>query len=166
MQPAFVHGYQPDCSAVGGTEFTCQGCGCCKVQSETSECSCCSKTPPADEDDSCCARSNRGSVKITSTKRIDSFAEVASGESEERIVRASPERVFRTACNCSARPAPFNAPTPRSPISELRDVLSLSIAFCAVIEAAERPPATALTEATHPPLAPHFSQIALCVWRL
>ena len=41
MQPGLAYGLQQDCSAEVSMGYTCQGCGCCKVQSTTAKCPCC-----------------------------------------------------------------------------------------------------------------------------
>jgi len=80
-------------------------------------------------------------------------------------IRAA-DRAIRSACNCIASSKPLVAPLPRSTPTELREVLCVSLEFFGVDDSAEQPTLRSSMDAAHSWVAPHFSQISFCVWRL
>lgn len=176
MQPGLAYAVQQDCSAGVTSGFTCQGCGCCKVQSETAKCPCCSGEA-TNEEGECCGHGRKNQHRVA-TFADDPFegmelqegpvpvdSEQPSGE------HASPFQVadvaaLAAACHCVTAPEPFNAPVPRSPASELRDILTINIACVGDAATLVQPPLSGFFELARRPIEPHFSQIAFCVWRL
>ena len=185
MQPAFAYVVGQDCSADCTSGFTCQGCGCCKVQSETSKCPCCSgESEDGHKHDGCCGHVHDGKRQHSDDLSIDEADPFAGMLLEEGPVPEQNQRrdqpledqrqptikaaapALAAACNCVTRPEPHEAPVPRSPVTELRDLLSLDIVVCGVMDPAEKPPLGSSLDDPHPAVAPHFSQVAFCVWRL
>lgn len=179
MQPTLTFAFQQGCCSVDCTyEFTCQGCGCCKVQLQTEKCPCCSGGVP-DEHQSCCGHAGRDKSQRAKEPSVDDpFAGMVLEEgpvpenSEQPTDEGQANRqevanaTLSTTCQCLSKRDPLDAPTPRSPITELRDVLSLSSAHCGILYSAEEHPPASTLDAACAPIAPHFSQISFCVWRL
>ena len=181
MQPSLAYGLQQDCSAGVSTGFTCQGCGCCKVQSETAKCPCCSGEA-TNEEGGCCGHGHKTRHRVATfaddpfdgmelqegPTPVDSALvdrEQPSGERTTHI-QVADRAALAAACHCVTAPEPFNAPVPRSPATELRDVLTVNIACVADVATSVQPPLSASFEFARGPIKPHFSQIAFCVWRL
>ncbi|WP_147870568.1 hypothetical protein [Stieleria maiorica] len=173
MQPSLAYVLQQDCSAGVATGFTCQGCGCCAVQSETAKCPCCSGEATSEEDE-CCGHGRKNQHHL-STFADDPFegmelqegpvpvdSEQPTGEHASRIQVAA----LAAACHCVTAPKPFDAPVPRSPATELREVLTVNIACVVDFATSVQPPLSGSFEFARRPIQPHFSQIAFCVWRL
>ncbi len=179
MQPTLTFAFQQDCSADCTSGFTCQGCGCCKVQSETAKCPCCSGDV-SDERHSCCGhdRDKSQQAQESSVDNADPFAGMVLEEGpvpensalpsneDQSNRRVAADATLASTCHCLSNPDPLDAPTPRSPITELQDVLSLSSAHCGIAYSAEEHPLASTLDAACAPAAPHFSQISFCVWRL
>jgi hypothetical protein len=87
-----------------------------------------------------------------------------STDKEPDIQAAS--RAQATACNCMPSPERHEAPIPRSPLTELRDTLTLNFGVCGIIDSTEKPQPASLVVDAYPGARPHFSQISFCVWRL
>lgn len=180
MQPTLTFAFQQGCSVDCTYEFTCQGCGCCKVQSETEKCPCCSGGV-SDEHQSCCGHANRGESQQAEEQTLDDADPFAGMVLEAGPVpenyeqptnqtqpdtRLAENGTLSSSCQCLSKRDPLDAPTPRSPLTELRDVLSLSAAQgCAVYTTVKQPRAYPV-DAASAPAAPHFSQVSYCVWRL
>lgn len=172
VQPGLVYGLKRDCSVGASSGFTCTGCGCCKVQSETENCPCCSGEATNDEG-GCCG--NEHPVEASCEDPFEGV-EIQKGPLPEDVtspctnddpqVQAAGDTALATACHCIVAPEPLNLPMPRSPASELRDVSAVSIAYVANVAASERSSLSSTFELAQPPIEPHFSQIAFCVWRL
>jgi len=180
MQPTLTFAFQLDCSADCTSEFTCQGCGCCKVQSKTAKCPCCSGGV-SDEDQGCCGHGDRDKsqqAKQLSIDHADPFAGMVLEEGpvpenskqlineDQTSTQGGVEATLATSCHCFSNPDPLDAPTPRSLITELRDVLVSSSAHCGVIYSAGEHPLASKLDAAPAPVAPHFTQVSFCVWRL
>lgn len=175
MQPGLAYALGQHCSAGVSTGFTCQGCGCCKVQSETAKCPCCN-SEASDKEDGCCGHVRQHEDRVA-TFANDPFAgmELEEGsvpdESEQPRddnqphIQAADTLSLAAACDCVTAPEPFDAPAPRSATIELRDVITVSVAHCDATTA-ERPPLASLFDVAHRPITLHFSQIVFCVWRL
>ena len=181
MQPSLAYGLQQDCSAGVSTGYTCQGCSCCKVQSETAECPCCSGEATK-EDDGCCGHGPKNQHRVATfaddpfdgmellegpipVNSVPTDREQQSGERTTQI-QAADGAALAAACHCVTAPEPCNAPVPRSPATELRDVLTVNIAGVVDVATSVQPPLSASLEFARGPIEPHFSQIAFCVWRL
>ncbi len=176
MQPGLAYALGQDCSDGVTTGFTCQGCGCCKVQSETAKCPCCSGEATTD-DGKCCGHAQKNQHRVA-TFANDPFAgmELQKGpvpqDAEPPCNEHSPQvqaddvAALAAACHCVTAPEPFDAPVPRSPTTELREVLNVNIACVGDVSVAEKPPLSGFFEFSRRPIEPHFSQIAFCVWRL
>lgn len=180
MQPTLTFAFQQDCSADCTSGFTCQGCGCCRVQSETAKCPCCSGGV-SDELHSCCGHGDRDKSQQAKEPRVDDADPFAGMVLEEGPVPENSEQpnnedqtnrqeladaTLTTTCHCLSNRDPLDAPTPRSPITELRDVLSVNSAHCGVVYSADEHPLAATLDAESATLAPHFTQVSYCVWRL
>lgn len=180
MQPTLTFAFQQDCSAGCTSGFTCQGCGCCKVQSETAKCPCCSGGL-SDEHQGCCGHGDRNRSQQAKESSVDDADPFAGMVLEEGPVPENSEQpcnenqsngqegaepTVATRCHCVSNPDPLDAPTPRSPITELRDVLISSSAHCGVVYSADEHPLASTLDAAPAPVASHFTQISYCVWRL
>lgn len=181
MQPSLAYGLQQDCSAGVSTGYTCQGCGCCKVQAETAKCPCCSGEATKEEG-GCCGHGHKNQHRVATFADdpfdgmelqegpvpVDSVPVEREQPSGERTthIQAADLVALAAACHCVTAPEPFNAPVPRSPATELRDVLTVNIACVADVATSVQPPLSASFEFARGPIEPHFSQIAFCVWRL
>ncbi|WP_425399190.1 hypothetical protein [Aeoliella sp.] len=180
MQPTLTFAFQQDCSAGCTSGFTCQGCGCCKVQSETAKCPCCSGSL-SDEHQGCCEHGKRDKsqqAKEPSVADADPFAGMVleagpvpeNSQQPSNEAQASKQEIseesLTTACHCLKNRDPLDAPTPRSPITELREVLISSTAQCGVVYTADEHPRASTLDAAPAPVAAHFTQISYCVWRL
>lgn len=176
MQPGLAYALGQDCSAGVSAGFTCQGCGCCTVQSETAKCPCCSVEATTD-DGECCGHGQRKRPRVA-TFADDPFAgmKLQKGpvpeDSEPPCNEDSPQVqaddvvALAAACHCVTAPEPFGAPAPRSPTTELREVLNVNIACVGDVSVSEKPPLSGFFEFSRRPIEPHLSQIAFCVWRL
>lgn len=176
MQPSLAYGLQQDCSAGVATGFTCQGCGCCTVQSETAKCPCCS-SEATDEEDACCGHGRKNQHRVA-TFADDPFEGMELQEGPVHFGAKQPSdndtvqfqaanlAALAAACHCVTAPEPFNAPVPRSPATELRDVLTVNIACVADVATSVQPPLSGPFELARRPIEPHLAQIAFCVWRL
>lgn len=180
MQPTLTFAFQQDCSAGCTSGFTCQGCGCCKVQSETAKCPCCSGGV-SDEHQGCCGHGERDKSKQDKEPSLDDadpFAGMVleagpvpeNSQQPSNEAQASKQEIAKesltTACHCLKNRDPLDASAPRSPITELRDVLISSSAHCGVVYSADEHPLASSLDASPAPVAPHFTQISYCVWRL
>jgi len=176
IQPAFAYVTGQDCSADCTSGFTCQGCGCCDVRSETAKCSCCS---PKHEQGSCCGHGQSPQPGVLTHGEDDPFAvaglELLPGKNKERTQNSENDDqpsvsatapTLSTSCNCVRSSDPLDAPVQRPPLTELRDILSLNTALCSVVDLVDKPTHAWSHDSTQPTFSPHFSQIALCVWRL
>ena len=181
MQPSLAYGLQQDCSAGVSTGYTCQGCGCCKVQSETAKCPCCSGEATTEED-GCCGHGHKsqhrratfaddpfdgmelkeGPIPVDSVP-VDAEQPLNDHAKQKQVAEFA---VLAAACHCVTAPEPFNAPVPHSPVTELRDVLTVNIACVVDVATSVQPPLSGCFESARRPIEPHFSQIAFCVWRL
>lgn len=180
MQPSLAYGLQQDCSDRVSTGYKCQGCGCCKVQSETVKCPCCSGEATKD-DGSCCGHAEEEHHAATFADDPFDGMELQEGPDPQASLLGHPKQTscesaaqvkatdlaaIAAACNCIMAPEPFNAPVPGSPATELRDVLTLSIVCVVDVATSVQPPRSGSCEYARGPVEPHFSQIAFCVWRL
>lgn len=180
MQPTLTFAYQQGCSADCTSGFTCQGCGYCKVQSETAKCPCCSGGV-SDERHSCCGHGDRDKSQQAEKPSIDYADPFAGMVLEEGPAPESTEQPYNenqsnghegaeptvaTTCHCVSNPDPLDAPAPRYPITELRDVLISSSAHCDLVYSADEHPLASTLDAAPAPVALHFTQISYCVWRL
>lgn len=181
MQPSLAYGLQQDCFAGVSTGYTCQGCGCCKVQSETAMCPCCNGEATKG-DDSCCGHGHKTRHRVATfaddpfdgmelqegpvpQESLSKYCEQRSGENT-RQVQGTELVALGATCHCVTSPEPFKAPVPRSPATELRDVLTVNTACVVDVVTSVQPPLSASFEFARGPIEPHFSQIAFCVWRL
>lgn len=181
IQPAFAYVTGQDCSADCTSGFTCQGCGCCDVRSETAKCSCCTPKPTNDHSHGgCCGHGQSRQTGMLNQSEDDPFAGVAfedplpdqteepaqTSDGDDQPIVAAAAPTLSTSCNCVRSSEPLDAPVQRPPLTELRDILSLNNALCGVVDSVDKPPHAWSHDSTQPTITPHFSQIALCVWRL
>ena len=176
MQPGLAYALGQHCSAGVSTGFTCLGCGNCKVQLETASCPCCSGEATTDEGE-CCGHGQKKRHRVE-TFGDDPFTgmELQKGPVPEDTelpryehssqVKADDVVALSTACHCVTAPEPFDAPVPRSPTTELREVLAVHVACVGDVSVSEEPPLSSFFECARRPVEPHFAQIAFCVWRL
>ena len=150
-----------------------------------SECPCCrGKSSDRHEHDGCCGHGHDGKGQRAADVTIEQADPFTGMVLEEGPVGEQSERhnqpienerqpavkgaasTLAAACNCVTRPEPHEAPVPRSPGNEVRDILSLDIVVSGVIDSSEKPPLASSLDDPYPAVTPHFSQISFCVWRL
>lgn len=183
MQPAFLHGGRQECLTDCASNFACQGCGSCHVLSGAGMCSCCNNKPSDRSEHHECgvhegqhsqahiSRSDDGDQLQGKLLQVASPPEKTTDEQQpfqtddRPVVKAATPSLAAT-CRCVTSPRPQEAPVSRSPINELTDNLTHNISVCAAADAMNMPPWVSSMANVHPVVTPHFSQIALCVWRL
>lgn len=181
MQPGLAYGLKRGCSGGVSSGFACQGCGCCKVQSGAAKCPCCSGET-TEEEGGCCGDDRHSEdpvaesaddpftgLKLEKGPVSDSAEPEEAGQphsEDDAQVQANHVAALATVCHCATAPEPLDAPLPRSPNSELRDVLMLDVTGVGDVAMFQQRPLSGSVEFARRPMEPHFSQIAFCVWRL
>ena len=186
LQPGLAYAVQQHCSAgiVGG--IACQGCGSCKVHSESAKCPCCG-VEAADKQGGCCGHRDQhtcGDSTVTSAPFAGMMPEVGPAtenpvpkirapqdsvqlcDDDRPQVRTASATALAVCCHCVSAPEPSGGPVPRSSTPELRDVLTITICCDGDEILSAQPPLSPAFNVAHRPVVDHFSQIAFCVWRL
>ncbi len=189
IQPTMVCAFRKACSADCSLQFTCQGCGCCEVESPDGHCGCCSghsDVSSNEESASCCGPGSAtsccgpGSAKehsTASTFEDDPFAdmEMANGPlADDSLMRCADDQLATYAnspgvasgCRCLHAPEVPYAPAPRAPTNEVRELVPLDFASSVIVEPNQQLPSLFAVDDGPPSAILHFAQIELCVWRL
>lgn len=173
MQPVIACPTSQTCSVGSGLGRTCQGCGCCKVRSETEKCPCCSKKPIPSAVDRDCGHHPPQKKQQNKPSALRLRHKADTGAKLETLEVAPIEHLtlgvtqaISDGCTCVASPKPCEAPVPRSPIAELADVLSLNIVSSGTVDSATKPPQISFVDVPSVVTTRRFSQLSLCVWRL
>ncbi len=180
IQPTMVRALQKGCSDDCSSQFTCQGCGSCEVESPAGRCGCCSghsDVSSNEESASCCGHGSTTEHGIASTSEVDPFAdmEMANGPAaDDSLLRCSDDQLATFAnrplvvsgCRCLHAPEVPYAPAPRSPANEVRDLVSLGFASSLIADSKQQLPSVSAFDSGPPSAILHFAQIELCVWRL
>lgn len=174
IQQAVVCAGQAGCSAVGTSHFTCQGCGCCAVETPNDRCPCCSGDSEASSDTE--GASYCGHDGLEKQHKTTSPADNAQAGSEiaepscfadEILESSSGKSAVDSSCSCFRRPETPYAPVPRSPDNEVSDIVSLGFTFTGIAIEPKEPLASVSDFDNAPATAmSHFAQIEFCVWRL
>jgi hypothetical protein len=166
IQPVAVCLANVDC-AVGcsnGTAFACQGCGCCEVERANDRCCCCSGPTRIENEENpeegCCSSKHRADAKSeSSTEDTDEKSAIGIASVEDAAG-------VRSICLCEQDSQPLSDSTPRRPVSENRDTLSLEshdldegVWNCGQLLATTQ-------YGEDVPVSVRFSQVILCIWRL
>ena len=184
IQPTTVRALQKACSGDCSSQFTCQGCGSCEVESPAGRCGCCSghsdvgsNEESNEEIASCCGHGSATEHGIASKFEDDPFAdmEMANGPAaDDSLLRCADDQLATFAnsplvvsgCRCLHAPEVPLAPAPRSPANEVRDLVSLGFASSLIADSKQQLPSVAAIDDGPPSAILHFAQIELCVWRL
>jgi len=184
IQPTMVRALQKACSGDCSSQFTCQGCGSCEVESPAGRCGCCSghsdvgsNEESNEEIASCCGHGSATEHGIASKFEDDPFAdmEMANGPAaDDSLLRCADDQLATFAnsplvvsgCRCLHAPEVPYAPAPRSPANEVRDLVSLGFASSLIADSKQQLPSVAAIDDGPPSAILHFAQIELCVWRL
>ena len=184
IQPTMVRALQKACSGDCSSQFTCQGCGSCEVESLAGRCGCCSghsdvgsNEESNEEIASCCGHGSATEHGIASKFEDDPFAdmEMANGPAaDDSLLRCADDQLATFAnsppvvsgCRCLHAPEVPYAPAPRSPANEVRDLVSLGFASSLIADSNQQLPSVAAIDDGPPSAILHFAQIELCVWRL
>ena len=180
IQPTVVFSLKRACSADRTSQLTCQGCGCCEVETSEDQCECCggpSKVVVEEESASCCGHDggeDQFSVHATedeSCAAIEIIDErvhkvAPSGGADENLDYLSNSLVVDFACNCLQAPETPHAPVPRSPANEVRDLVSLSFTSRVSVGTRWQLASAPNSADSPPPLGLHYAQVEFCVWRL
>ena len=132
IQPTTVRALQKACSGDCSSQFTCQGCGSCEVESPAGRCGCCSghsdvgsNEESNEEIASCCGHGSATEHGIASKFEDDPFAdmEMANGPAADHsLLRCADDQLATFAnsplvvsgCRCLHAPEVPLAPAPRS----------------------------------------------------
>ena len=180
IQPTMVRALQKACSGDCSSQFTCQGCGSCEVESPAGRCGCCSGHSDVGSNEeiaSCCGHGSATEHGIASKFEDDPFAdmEMANGPAADHsLLRCADDQLATFAnsplvvsgCRCLHAPEVPLAPAPRSPANEVRDLVSLGFASSLIADSKQQLPSVAAIDDGPPSAILHFAQIELCVWRL
>ena len=180
IQPTTVRALQKACSGDCSSQFTCQGCGSCEVESPAGRCGCCSGHSDVGSNEeiaSCCGHGSATEHGIASKFEDDPFAdmEMANGPAADHsLLRCADDQLATFAnsplvvsgCRCLHAPEVPLAPAPRSPANEVRDLVSLGFASSLIADSKQQLPSVAAIDDGPPSAILHFAQIELCVWRL
>lgn len=172
IQPSMVFALRKACAARCASQFTCQGCGGCQVDTSGDRCGCCGGNTDVNSDDesaSCCGHSSvRDDSPFVET-------EIANGPVDEQapscytaedLGTSSKSTAVETGCHCLHAPETPCAPVPRSPAGEVRDLVSLGLPFSVnAVPREQRLCVRAFGDVLSLAIL-HFAQIELCVWRL
>lgn len=149
------------CAAIEQGSFTCGGCGCCQVETESDRCCCCASAekakPKAPAKHSCCSSSDEAQPesKVTGQPTNPDVESIEPFEGE-----------IRSVCLCEQSSQPLPDPSPRRSSSENRDTLSVQLAdVCGSSWDALRTLASSQQRECGT-LSRHHSQVVLCIWRL
>lgn len=184
IQPMVASAALADCAAGCSANFTCQGCGCCEVESSTELCGCCGGGKPTDSPEefssekSCCSHGDDGipetSVSDTPTVVVQSvFSDCDLTEPTPPIssdgaavVAAEKHHEFHSACLCQQEELPLGDPSPRRPASEDRDEVSLGYAKSNASDFGNHADRRSVARSDVAPSLRQFSQAMICIWRL
>ncbi len=176
MQPAMVLALSAGCSPACTSQFTCQGCGGCEVESPGDHCGCC--CGHSDEEiASCCGHGSEKEPITASTSEDESFAQLEIDDvvmpdewpsccADENLEGSSPSPAMDSSCHCFQAPKTPYAPASRSPANEIRDLEVLGFAPSVLVKPKEHLPRVPEFRYGRSSAKLHFAQIALCVWRL
>lgn len=174
MQSTIACAFQKACSVTCTPQFTCDGCGCCKVENPADRCGCCGGHSEANSNDdsaSCCG-SNGTYEHLATPPTADTRSvgkEIANGlvpGESSCCAEASDEPAMDSACHCLQAPDTPYAPVSRSNANEVPDLLTLSFALTAFVKPKDQPVSVLVNANALLSTLLHFSQIQLCVWRL
>lgn len=184
LPPSLGIGAPSICLANQECEKTCQGCGCCTVEETTQECPCCEKFIFRDSEKDDCRHGEAGGLSDDSPVVVmggpftrfvleegpvpDPRGQLCDKENSDEILTNGPRLLaYKIACNCRAESQPFGNPVPRSPVTEIRDLMAVSsgVTSDAAGLGDQRSPSI-FASAAYLTTAPHFTQIAFCVWRM
>jgi hypothetical protein len=147
--------------------FTCEGCGCCEVAYADDRCCCCSgPTGQAMEETAaagCCSGSDEAFVD--SQRSISGSDQVPAKASVTAAVITA-EFGVRSICLCEQEPQPLSDSTPRRPVSENRDNLSVGSADLDEGTCDKGNLLAATQYSADISVPEHFSQVVLGIWRL
>ena len=91
-------------------------------------------------------------------------AQISAAEDQPIVTAAA--LTLSTSCNCVRSSEPLDAPVQRAPLNELRDTLSVYVAIYGIGDSMDKSMKARSHESAQSAATPHFSRIALCVWRL
>lgn len=174
MQSTIACAFQKACSVTCTSQFSCNECGCCKVEKPTDRCGCCGGHSNSDSDGdsaSCCGNNGTYEPLATPPTADTRFAdkEIAKGlvpGDTSCCAEASDEPDMDSACHCLQAPDTPYAPVSRSHANDVPDLLALGFTLTEIVKPKDQPVSVSANANALLSRLLHFSQIQLCVWRL
>lgn len=165
MQTGLSLAVRQVCSGSAATPLTCGGCGCCEVDAETPNCGCCSGTESSPAKSESCGKEASAKIGCCGQSEPQSHASaLKKAKQDVAAERGLPD--VAVGCKCLVAPQPFDSPTRRFPPTETRDVLPACGMDNGIVRSAVWPATQAASDLLQRIVVAHFTQVALCVWRL